>query len=168
MTPAAPTANHGLPAGRADEHVHGDNRDQTEDHAADAPPPWVIAEQLDPAGHDQLRELGMLGVRVLMQRRIGVGRTRRRVNPRDHSGRIDVVGLVKNERVVRAGPAWRAARAADEQHPGQERHRQDDEQRDERRARVREQLSDPSHHAMHAVHVRNVLGRAAAGTVSRC
>ena len=157
ITPAAPTASHGLPPGGSDEHVHRDDRDQPEDNAADAPAPRVVAEQLDAPCHDELRQLRMLRVRILAQGRVRVGLPGRRADPGDDARRVDVVGLVEDQCVVRSCATRRAARPADEQNAGEQRQQQDDEQRDERRARMREQLPDPSHHATHALHVRNVL-----------
>ena len=100
-------------AGRACQEVHPGDRDQAEQDAPQAPSPRSVAEQLDPTGDDQFCELGMLGVRILVQRCVVVGGAGGRMDPVDHPRRVDVVRLVEDQRVIAAVPARRGARATE-------------------------------------------------------
>ena len=109
-------------AGGADQREHPQDRDRAEDQTPDPPREGSVAEQLDRAGHDQLGQLGMLGVGIGAQRRRGVVRAAGRPDPGDYPSRIDVVGLVEDQGVL--GLPWctatgtavpsQAARAAKE------------------------------------------------------
>ncbi len=129
------------------ERVQSYQCDQAEYDAAYSPSRRVVTEDLDPRRDDQLHELGMLGVRVVAERRVVVVRANGRVDVIDHARRVDVVGLVEDERVRRGRLARARARLFEVDHAQRKRHDEDQAERDDRRDRVGERAlarRDPS------------------------
>ena len=102
-------------AGRAHQREHPEDRDRPEHDARQPPGQRPVAEQLDRPGHHQLGQLGMLGVRVVAERGVGVVRSGRWGDPGDHARGVDVVGLVEHQHVVgrpcRTGPGTASQQA---------------------------------------------------------
>ena len=98
---------------------------------------------------DELRQLRVLGVGVVAERRARVVLVGGRGDPGDHPRGVDVVGLVEHQQVIGARAARGVARLAEPRDPrGERQHRDDREQRPaERRSR-----SQPLGHRRATVH----------------